>query len=222
MILVPIKSLRNAKQRLAPLLSPDEREELARAMLQDVATALAQAGDRAPVAFVTREPFALALARQHGFSVIEDNDEHGETAAIATATRVAIDRGAAWTLVVPGDAPLIRAAEIERVLTIAPECGAVLAPDWRWRGSNAVLRRPADLFPLRFGDDSFLPHLSSAAQKGVPVVVLELTGVALDVDRPADIEELLGRPPASHAQRLLTEWNVATRLAELHARAAGE
>lgn len=222
MILVPVKSLHNAKQRLAPLLAPAEREELARAMLQDVAAALAPVAARIAVVFVTREPFALELARQHGFGVIEDAEERGETAAIATATRVAVGRAAAWTLVVPGDAPLLAAAEIEKVLAVAPERGAVLAPDWQWRGSNAVFRRPADLFPLRFGDDSFLPHLGAAAGTSAPAVVLELPGAGLDVDRPSDVEELLARPATSRAQRLLAAWQVPARLAELQARAAGE
>jgi 2-phospho-L-lactate guanylyltransferase len=191
-------------------------------MLQDVAAALAQLTVKAPVAFVTREPFALELARQHGFGVIEDHDEHGETPAIAMATRAARERGAEWTLVVPGDAPLLTAAEIEKVLALAPSRGAVLAPDWKWRGSNAIFRRPGNLFPLRFGDDSFLPHLGAAARTGAPAVVLELPGVAVDVDRGSDVEELLARPVASRAQQLLADFGVAARLAELHARAAGE
>ena len=41
MILIPVKNLKEAKQRLASVLSQAERTELARAMLQDVTAALA-------------------------------------------------------------------------------------------------------------------------------------------------------------------------------------
>ena len=215
MILVPVKSLKNAKQRLAPLLTPAERVELARAMLRDVSRALAQAGQ--PVALVTSEPFALDLAQQHRFGVIEDREEHGETAAIELATRVAQERGAEWTLVVPGDAPLLTAAEIAKILSAAPPSGMAIAPDWRWRGSNAVWRRPANLIPLRFGDDSFLPHVRNAAATGKPVAVLELPGLAVDVDRPADVEQLLARAVTTQAQQLLAEWDVRERLRSLAA-----
>ncbi len=212
MILVPVKSQRSAKQRLAPLLGPEERQALAQAMLEDVLAAVGQMRPAPPVALVTADEFATALAARYGFGVIPDEEEKGETAAIEMATRVCGERGCAWTLVIPGDAPLVTAAEIATVLAAAPARGAVLAPDWKWRGSNAIFRRPAGLFPLRFGDDSFQPHLRAAAATGQAAVVLNLPGIAVDIDRAADVEELLARPVASRAQQLLVEWGVAERL----------
>ncbi len=43
LLAVPVKDLVNAKQRLIPALSPAERRELARAMLEDVLDAAAAA-----------------------------------------------------------------------------------------------------------------------------------------------------------------------------------
>ncbi len=211
---MPVKSLTSAKQRLAPLLSADERARLAQMMLEDVCAALAQVRRRPAIALVTADAAAQALARQHGFEVIADKDEGGETAAIAMATEVCSEGGAEWSLVIPGDAPLVTATEIERVLAAMPPRGAVLAPDWKWRGTNAALRRPADLFPLRFGDDSFFPHLRGAAATGQPAIVLDLPGVAVDVDRAEDVEALLARSLTSRAQRLLQTWDVAARIAK--------
>ena len=64
-VAVPVKDLVNAKQRLIPFLSPSERGDLARAMLEDVLDALARA-QVGPVLVVTRDPAVEALARRHG------------------------------------------------------------------------------------------------------------------------------------------------------------
>ena len=49
---------------------------------------------------------------------------------------------------------------------------------------------PADLLPLRFGDDSFYPHLDRARALGVEPRIIERSGFALDVDTPEDLEAL--------------------------------
>jgi 2-phospho-L-lactate guanylyltransferase len=206
LILVPVKDFANAKQRLAEVLTADHRRELAKAMFQDVLCALAAVPERPPVAVVTRDPESKRLAAQHGFGVIEDRLNESETAAIAAATEVAIEQGAQWTLVIPADAPLITPDEIERVLQAAPPQGSVLAPAADGEGTNAVLRRPAALFPLRFGNHSFRPHLESARATGKPVVVLDLPGVALDIDRPADLLALADAPGETTSQQVVRAW----------------
>ena len=84
-------------------------------------------------------------------------------------------------------------------------------PDAAGRGTNAALRAPADLFPLRFGNDSFLPHLAAAKATGKPCVVLELPGIALDVDRPEDLKELAAAKGERLSQRLVRSWNLDCR-----------
>jgi 2-phospho-L-lactate guanylyltransferase len=46
---------------------------------------------------------------------------------------------------------------------------------------------PPDVVPLRFGDDSFFPHLEAARGRGIAPTVLHLPGIALDIDNPADL-----------------------------------
>lgn len=212
MILVPVKNLSNAKQRLSPVLKPVERRELALAMLEDVLSALTACSQPSNVALVTGDPEAIRRAEQFSFQVIEDRSNFGQTEAIAMATQVCEQRGEAEVLVLPADIPLVTSAEIERIFRMAPPAGAVIVPSKEMRGSNAVLRRPASLFPLKFGDDSFQPHLRAARLTGKPCVVLALEGVALDVDRPADLAALLAAPGNTRAQRLAREWRIASRL----------
>ena len=207
MILVPVKNLAHAKQRLSSILSPDARFALAQAMCEDVLQELARWQSRPAVAVVTSDPFASELAARFNFDVVAD-DNSGETSAIEMATAVCGARGAQSTLVVPADIPLIDRAELQKIVDNAPAGGAVLVPDAARRGTNAAWRAPGDLFPLQFGNDSFLPHLAAAKATGLPCVVLELPGIARDVDRPEDLRELAAASGERRSQKLVRGWNL--------------
>lgn len=206
MILVPVKNLKQAKQRLAPALDQAARTELAQAMLHDVLEVLNSWPGRPEVAIVSCDSFALSLANTYGFEVIADHKNSGETDAIEMATRVCEMRGLD-TLVIPADIPLIQAWELQAIIDAAPAIGSVLVPAGDGRGTNAVLRRPAALFPLRFGNDSFKPHLAAAQATGESCVVLSLPGIAVDVDNPADLKQLVDLPGETRAQRLARQWD---------------
>lgn len=216
MILVPVKDLGLAKQRLASILPQDSRTRLAETMLEDVLSAIEQWTGRPPVALVTSYPPAVELARRLGFEVIEDRENLGESEAISMATRIAVQRGATETLVLPGDMPLVTAEELAAIYAAAPREGMVLVPSSDGRGSNAVLRRPASLIPLRFGNDSFVPHREAARATGKPVIVLEFPGIGLDIDTPEDLAALMASPLRSRTQSLLARWNVAGLTASPH------
>jgi 2-phospho-L-lactate/phosphoenolpyruvate guanylyltransferase len=208
MILVPVKNLVNAKQRLAAVLNAASRTKLAQAMLFDVLETLGTWAHRPAVSVVTSDPFARYLARRFDFEVIEDAANRSQTDAVEMATRLCEARGATSTLVIPGDIPLIQSWELEQIFAAAPERGSVLVPASDHRGTNAALRRPPSLFPLRFGNDSFQPHLAEARATGFPCEILSLPGIALDVDTPADLQDLAASPGDTRAQRLVRQWNL--------------
>ena len=114
-------------------------------------------------------------------------------------------------MVVPADIPLIDSSELQTIVDSAPTGGAVLVPDAAGRGTNAAWRSPGDLFPLRFGNDSFLPHLAAAKATGLPCVVLELPGIARDIDRPEDLRELAAASGNRRSQKLVRSWNLSRR-----------
>lgn len=212
MILVPIKNTASAKQRLASVLDQSLRTELAQAMLTDVLTTLHGWKNRPKIGIVTSDPYAAKLAIEFGFEIIPDPDNPGETGAIEMATRVCVERGEESTLVIPGDIPLIEAWELEEIYKEAPAQGSVLVPAGDGRGTNAALRRPANLFPLRFGNDSFKPHHAAAQATGKPCIVLNLPGIAVDVDTPVDLQQLLSLPGNTRAQRLARGWDLPDTL----------
>ncbi len=208
MILVPVKNLSGAKQRLAALFDQPSRTELAQAMLFDVLETLGTWSDRPEVSIVSSDPFALQLARQFHFSVIPDNANWSQTDAIEMATRLCEAQGVDSTLVIPGDIPLVQSWEIEKILQSAPAEGSVLVRAADGRGTNGIWRRPVGLFPARFGNDSFEPHHAAAQATGKPCVVLSLPGIALDIDNPSDLRALAAAPGETHAQRLIRQWQV--------------
>jgi 2-phospho-L-lactate guanylyltransferase len=207
-ILIPVKNLAQAKQRLAAVLDQPARTELAHAMLHDVLGTLAGWTRRPAVAVVTSDLFALELARQYGFELMPDPANPGETGAIEMATKICSARGVENTLVIPADIPLIEASELDAILENAPAEGSVLVPAADGRGTNAAFRRPAALFPLRFGNDSFQPHRAAAQATGKPCIVLQLPGIAADVDNPKDLQQLISRPGETRAQRLARGWKI--------------
>lgn len=211
MILVPVKNLSAAKQRLAAVLDQPARTELAQAMLHDVVATLAAWPRRPACALVTSDPFAIELAQQYDFEIIPDPANPGETGAIEMATSICVSRGLDSTLVIPADIPLIQASELAQILEHAPREGSVLAPAADGRGTNAAFRRPANLFPLRFGNDSFKPHLAAAQATGEPCIVLQLPGIAIDVDNPEDLQQLLTHPGETRTQSLLRRWLLDSR-----------
>jgi 2-phospho-L-lactate guanylyltransferase len=205
-ILIPIKNTSGAKQRLASILDQDSRTRLAQAMLHDVLSALYEWKDRPSVGIVTSDAYAIQLASEYRFEIIPDPENPGETGAIEMATQVCVARGEDSTLVIPADIPLIQAWELEEIYKVAPVQGTVLVPAGDARGTNAAFRRPANLFPLRFGNDSFKPHHAAAQATGQPCVILNLPGIAVDVDNPEDLQGLIALPGNTRAQQLARDY----------------
>ena len=104
-------------------------------------------------------------------------------------------------LTVPGDIPLVTPAEISQLVAAhRPAPAFTIAPSRDERGSNAIICSPPDVVPLRFGEDSFFPHLRAAEACGIDPTVLRLPGIALDVDTPEDLAAFMLVPsrPARH------------------------
>ena len=202
---VPVKNLGNAKQRLAGILDRTERAALFRAMLEDVLEALSAACSLAGIVLVTRDEEAIALAELYRAECLIEPANRGHTAAVELAAKALAERGAGAILQVPGDIPLVTAEEIEAVVaTHGPGPAVTIAPSRDHRGSNAVLCSPPDVFPFRFGDDSFHPHLAAARAIGIEPAVIEQAGIGLDIDTPGDLEAFLSAPSSTRTYRLLT------------------
>ena len=201
-VIIPVKSLTEGKTRLAPAISAEDRAKLIPAMAQDVFGAFADFGEL-PVMVVTSDERVADLARQFDFEVLVEQSAEGESLAVAHATEEVRLRGGTGSLVVPADVPLLTAADVTKIVASAPEQGSLLVPSRSRRGTNAVLRRPCNLFPLRFGDDSFEPHCRAARNTGLVLTVLENERIGLDIDTPADLDAFLACESQTGAAKLL-------------------
>jgi 2-phospho-L-lactate guanylyltransferase len=185
---VPVKDTALAKQRLAAAVPAQFRQALMLAMLEDVLAALAKAPGLAGRLLVTTDPAATRLAARYGAICMTEGAEDGHTGAVAAAARRLAADGANGMLTVPGDIPLVTADEIGRLLVAhRPAPSFTIAPSHDEQGSNAVLISPPETVPLRFGENSFFPHLAAAEAHGIAPTVLHLPGIALDIDNPGDL-----------------------------------
>jgi 2-phospho-L-lactate guanylyltransferase len=201
---VPIKDTTAAKQRLAQATPAQFRQALALAMAEDVLSALAKATGLAGIVVVTVDPAATELAARHGARVQTEGALDGHTGAVTAAARLLAAEGAAGMLTVPGDIPMITAAEIDEIVAAhLPPPSFTIVPAHDELGSNAILMSPPDAVPLRFGDDSFFPHLAAAEACGIEPTVLHLPGIAFDIDNPVDLAHFSRLGSRTRAGRLL-------------------
>jgi len=208
--IIPIKSIAAAKQRLAPVLGPAERQALFRAMIEDVLAAVSQVPALDGVAVITADPEVAALARRHGARVLHEDAVRGHSAAVTAAAGVLAAEGVDAILTLPGDVPLVTADEIGRVLAEHGGAPAVtIVPSRDGQGSNCLACSPPDALPFEFGEKSFPRHLETAERRALAPRVLRLPGLGLDIDTPADLKALMERPGASRAQTYLRRNGVA-------------
>jgi 2-phospho-L-lactate guanylyltransferase len=214
--ILPVKEMAGAKQRLAPLLSPEERIGLMQVMLGDVLAALSAAQGLAGIALVTLDPWAQELAQKYSARIITEGAREGHTGAVTSAAAVLQAEGVASILTLPGDIPAAKPMEIKALIAAASASPAfIIAPAHDEQGSNAILMSPPNAVRLRFGEDSYFPHLTASRAAGIAPQILHLQGIAMDIDHPADIVRFAHIPEAKGTQTLawLTQNGILSRLA---------
>jgi 2-phospho-L-lactate/phosphoenolpyruvate guanylyltransferase len=212
---VPVKELAGAKQRLSSCLSPEERRTLATTMLEDVLEAVSAVKALAGALVVTVDPTATSLAARYGARVVSDGARDGHTGAVTAAARLLVREGRAGMMTMPGDIPRLSPAEIAATLAAhraAPSFTIVPAHDDL--GSNTIICSPPDAVPLRFGEDSFYPHLDAARARGIDPLIVRQPGIGMDIDNPVDLITFLRMAPRVRTRTLafLEQAGIADRV----------
>ncbi len=193
---VPVKSFTGAKSRTASVLSPPQREILAATMFEDVLAALAGAKRLAGIMVNTIDPTAAALAERYGARVVTEGALDGHTGAVNGMARILEREGKGALLTLPGDIPRVTSAEVDAVIGSArSERSFTIVPAHDELGSNAVLCAPPFSVKLRFGDDSYFPHLFAARSAGIEPTIVRLPGIGLDIDHPVDLRAFVKARP---------------------------
>jgi 2-phospho-L-lactate guanylyltransferase len=206
---VPVKERVSAKERLSPMLRPETRQALALAMFEDVLAALTATPGIAGLLVVTVDPEAGRLAASYGARLIEVGARDGHTGAVTAAAQLLAAEQRSGMLTLPGDIPLVTPAEIARLLAAhLPAPSFTIVPSHDERGSNAIACSPPDAVPLRFGENSFYPHLEAAEMAGIRPNVVHLPGIALDIDNPEDLVSFMRIDSSTRARAVLAEDRV--------------
>jgi 2-phospho-L-lactate/phosphoenolpyruvate guanylyltransferase len=212
---VPVKELEGAKQRLSSCLNPEERRVLAEVMLEDVLDAVSAVRELAGLLVVTGDPVATTLAGRYGARVVAEGAREGHTGAVAAAQRLLVREGRAGMMTLPGDIPLLTSAEIAAALAAHRAAPAfTIVPAHDDLGSNTIFCSPPDVVPLRFGEDSFYPHLDAARDRGIDPLVIRQPGIGMDIDHPVDLVAFLRMSPPvpTRTFAFLEQSGVAGRL----------
>lgn len=213
-LLLPVKDLANAKQRLARVLTPEERFALAQAMLRDTIRTVRGIQHAERVFVVTNYEPAVRAAKENGWEIIREAQQISESVSVDAASRHCAALGVTAVLRVPLDVPLAQARDIDELL--ATECAApavVLVPSRDGTGTNAILRMPPSLFPSHFGSGSFGKHFEEAKRAAAQVIVRRNARLEMDVDDEADLRALLQHDlSATYTGVWLRQSGVAERL----------
>jgi 2-phospho-L-lactate guanylyltransferase len=184
LVLLPVKSLSRAKSSFEGILTPEERRELVLCMLTDMLRVLSQAGVEKMV--VSPDEEVLRLASSLGARAFREPGLELNL-ALSLARDRAMGEGAREVLILPADLPFLRVRDVEELRGRAEgEREVVLSPS-RTLGTNALLLRPPDVIPLRFGGESFPLHVRESLRAGIRPKIYRSPTLATDVDGVEDL-----------------------------------
>jgi len=188
-VIVPLKPPGCRKARLAPLLSPAQRDQLALDMFQHVTSTLAEVGTEV-IVLSPLEPQGWR-GRWHRDAGLGLNIELGNLQQRLIGP---------WA-VVHADLPSLCGDDVAELLSAAEQRGLALAPDRQGSGTNAVAVADGRRLAFRFGPGSLAMFAADAGQRHA---LVHAHGLAADVDTPDDLTRVARRLPTRGALVELT------------------
>ena len=187
--LVPVKSLNEAKSRLALHMTPEQRAELMLDMLDHVLGVLQESRVFSHVAVVSADTYVLERAQTWGAKALVEEQAGHNPALTAAATREKAN-GSDVLLTISADLPLLQIHDIQNMIEQARWHDIVLASSLDGTGTNALLTRPPLVIPYLFGVNSSPRYQAEAKRQSLDYTIYTSTGLALDIDTIDDIQAL--------------------------------
>ena len=210
---VPIKKIQDAKHRLHSVLSPSERVDLSLNMLEDVLSTLKSIPELERVVVATVCPTVSEIAGKYGVYIFSTNPDKSLSAAVSKVASSIEANGGSGMLMLPSDIPLVTAEEIKTVLELhASPPSMTIVPSRDEQGSNCIALSPPTAATLKFGSNSYFPHLETARNLGLVLKNPKLPGIGLDIDKPEDLAELCRQPLKTKTQEYLQKNKIGQRL----------
>ncbi len=190
--IVPVKPLRRGKSRLREVLSEEKRALLNYSMLDKTLLTLSGVPEIDKILVVSRDPAALALARERGARTLMEDGSPELNLALRRASTVAKTYNAHAIMIIPADLPLLTLDDLYLFLQHSgnpPEM--IISPDRRWDGTNALYLNPIGSIEYAYGEGSLYKHINQARVNNLHVEVIPLETIGFDLDLPEDLEMLL-------------------------------
>jgi 2-phospho-L-lactate guanylyltransferase len=186
-VIVLIKDLDVAKQRLGDILEPKARRALA---LRNAERAIraAAVGDHRLVVAGSAE--VKGIAEGLGAEALVERRQEGQNVAAMRGIAHALKGGARAVLVLSSDLPLVTQKSVRDLLDAAGRLtppAVMAAPALGRGGTNALYMSPPDAISLHFGADSLQAFRKEAEYRGVKFATHRSEALALDLDEPADL-----------------------------------
>ncbi len=172
----------NAKSRLGTLLSEKEREELAMAMLNDVAEALLGSG-----CFRVIDLLTTSIIDVRGLNTVltEKGLNEALNEYLEKMSSHSMDEP---VLIIMADIPLV---SVKNLREIAESAADIVIVPGRMGGTNALFIRHPSSFHVDYYGASFLKHKEIAAESGLEIEIFDSFNLSTDIDEVADITEIL-------------------------------
>ena len=192
-ILMPVKDLAFCKQRLASVLSPQERQDLVLTLLENNLRILIAEFSEHDVLVITPDHIVARLAKRLGVRVLVEPVAQGLNVALQRGTHWSLANGYKQQLVLAPDIADLKAYELQELFDqmdspsvdpAVPRIGIALANDG---GTNALFTQPPNAIVFQFGPHSAKRMLSSSRQRGISNYLLRLPHLSLDIDTPDDL-----------------------------------
>ncbi len=192
-IILPLKALSPVKSRLAPVLSPDQREGLMKAMIEDVLAAVQNCPQVEGTLVVSRDPAVPALAADFGVEVLNLEKDEDLNSAVKAASDYLFEKGVKRALILHGDIPTARSSDLSRMIEEGAQSDLTLLACRHGQGTNALLTTLPAQIPFLYGHDSFQQHLQAARKLELSITTIEIPNLALDVNSAEDLLALCRR-----------------------------
>ena len=198
--LIPVKTLKDSKSRLARILTEKERADLTRHLLVHLLDVIEKVPAIDIALVVSSDMEVLELAQERGALIMSEKRQNGLNGALCQAMQYAHDHYCESILVLPCDLPFVKEDDIELILTMmetvqaletddgsAPELRVmIISPDQSGKGTNALFLCPTSSFNFHFGPQSFKLHLSEASRQGMTSRIVNPPGLTFDLDTEED------------------------------------
>ena len=201
--IIPVSKFKNAKTRLSPFLTEEERENLLKAMLHDVTDTLKKYVDK--IFIISRDEDVLSYAEKLNLGTILEDENSNLNKALKQSMKYCKGK-ARKIIIVPSDVPVIGKTNVQMLIDASKSLDFIIVPS-KGGGTNMIIMKPMAIH-TRFEGFSYKEHVQAAERKKLNPQVHDSFFMALDVNTAEDLGEIMIHGEKTHTRKYLKELKV--------------